>query len=175
MGDDRQANAQPFEALGETERQQVHFAVMQHVRAALGRGPHGVLELRMGLSAREAGALPVVLSDMAQAGEIAALGHSVYARVPWMPATRPVMPSPLEDLVLAGLTRHDTPDQLGAWLGIAPSAIREAIGALEQAGLVEECQGRTRRGCYRLVSARMAAHIRRGAADRVFTDVACHG
>lgn len=175
MIDDRQARAHPYDALEEREREEVHYAVMQHVRAALMRGPHGVLELRAGLGAREAGALPVVLTDMVQAGEIAALGHCVYARVPWMPATRPVTPAPLEDLVLAGLTRHDTPRQLAEWLGVSFAAVEATINALEQAGLVEECRAKTRRGCYRLVSSRMAGHIRRGAVERIFADVARHG
>jgi len=147
---------------------------MQHIRAALLRGPHGVLELRAGLSAEEAGALPVVLSDLARAGEIAALGHSVYARVPWMPMSRPVRTSPVEDLVFAALTYQETPVSIAVWLGLPLDTVRSALAALEQAGLVEERDDPTRRNHYRILSSRMAGHVRRGAVDRVFADVANH-
>ncbi|MBB2199791.1 DNA glycosylase AlkZ-like family protein [Gluconacetobacter dulcium] len=174
LPDPRQVVARPYEALGDSEREAAHARVMLHIRDALYRGPHGVLELRAGLSAEEAGALPVVLSDMVRAGEITALGHSVYARVPWMPATRPVTSTPIQDLVFAALTRHGTPEMLATWLGLTQESVKAALGALERAGLVQESYGRTRRGHWRIVSQRMASHIRRGAQDRVFADVAPH-
>ncbi|MBB2169987.1 hypothetical protein HLH36_16815 [Gluconacetobacter aggeris] len=174
LPDPRQVAARPYAALGDDERVAVHSRVMCHVRRALDRGPHGLLELRAGLSAEEAGAFPVVLADMVRAGEITALGHSIYVRVPWMPATRPVTSTPVQDLVLAALTRHGTPDTLATWLGLTQEAVKAALAALERAGLVQESFGRTRRGHWRIVSQRMASHIRRGAQDRVFADVASH-
>ena len=170
-----QPKARVFRKLNAQTQREAYQAVLQHGRTCLNRGPYNVLELRANLTPEEAGALPLALTTLAQAGEIAALGHSVYARVPWMPATRTVKTSPIEDLVFASLTEHETPTEIASWLGLTLGVVRDSLAALEQAGLVEERLDPRRPNRYRIVSPHMAKHIRQGAQDRTFTDIARHG
>ncbi|KXV41479.1 hypothetical protein AD942_02185 [Gluconobacter japonicus] len=170
-----QPKARIFRKLKAETQREVYQSVLQHVRTCLNRGPYNVLELRANLTPEQAGALPMALTTLAQAGEIAALGHSVYARVPWMPATRTVRTSPIEDLVFASLTEHETASEIATWLGLSVGEVRDSLAALERAGLIEERLDPRRPNRYRIVSPHMAKHIRQGAQDRTFTDIARHG
>ncbi|MFT9298053.1 MAG: helix-turn-helix domain-containing protein [Gluconobacter sp.] len=170
-----QPKARVFRKLNAETQREAYQSVLQHVRTCLNRGPYNVLELRANLTPEQAGALPDALVTLAKAGEIAALGHSVYARVPWMPATRTVVTSPIHDLVFASLTEHETAGEIAPWLGLKVAVVREALEALEQAGLIEERLDPRRPNRYRIVSPHMAKHIRQGAQDRTFTDIARHG
>ena len=121
------------------------------------------------------GAFHVMLEEMVRAGEIASIGHGVYVQVPWMPQTVPVEASPLADLVLATLADTTRPGhtvaQLAQALALTHAQVQAALASLETMGLIEPGRGA---GQYRPASPRMAAHIRRGARERVFADVAGH-
>lgn len=164
-------DALPFEVLGKAAQQAARTRVMRHIREALLRSPHSVLELRETLSPVDAGALPSAMAELVRAGEIAALGHCVYARVPYMPQMRPVEADPIRDLVLSALTQVNLPSTLATWLGLPMDTVNHAIQELQQLGLIEEYAGASRRGRYRIASPLMARQFRRGARGRVFADV----
>lgn len=165
----------PYARMNETDRERARGQILAHVRNALVAGPHAVLELRKGLPAEILGAFPVVLGEMVEAGEIASMGHSVYARVPWMPATRKVVASPVKDMVFAALSElaraGSLPSELAEKLVLPVREVERALEALEGEGVVHESRIP---GRYRPVSRRMASHVRRGAAGRVFADVLSH-
>lgn len=167
----RRTKTVSFSELSKTEQRAIELRVMRHIREALLRGPHSVLELRADLSPADAGGLPSAMDTLLAAGEIAPLGHCVYARVPWAPQLRPVEPAPMRDLVLNALPLINLPRKLARWLGLPLAVVMEAISELEQLGVVEEYQGTYLRGRYYVASSRMAEHLRRGARGRAFADV----
>ena len=168
-------DAVPFGELSKAQQRQIQLRVMRHIRETLLRGPHSILELRADLGPADAGALATVMESLLAAGEIAALGHCVYARVPWMPQLRPVEAAPLRDLVLNALPRFNQPRKLASWLGMPLEVVMEAIAELEQLGVVEEYQGPNLNGQYHVISARLADHLRRGARGRAYVDVIPEG
>lgn len=163
-------NAIPLLRQRKAARPIVLRRVMEHIRHRLKRGPHGLLELRPGLTPQEAGAFPEALDMLVQAGEIAAMGHGVYIAVPWMPVTRPVTPDTDRDLVLsaAALMERPTAQMMGDWLGMTPRKIQGVLCDLEKSGDLILNEG-TR--SYTLTSPALRAQIRKGARDRVFADV----
>ncbi|QEO18921.1 MarR family transcriptional regulator [Acetobacter vaccinii] len=156
-------------------RAMARHTVRAHIRECLQRGPHAVLELRRDIPLPMLGAFHVILEEMVHAGEIASIGHGVYVQVPWMPQTIPVQASPLADLVLATLADTTKPGhtvaQLAQALALTHAQVHAALASLETMGLIEPGRGA---GQYRPASPRMASHIRRGARERVFADVASH-
>ncbi|MCE2576737.1 hypothetical protein [Komagataeibacter sp. FNDCR2] len=165
----------PYARMNEKDRELARGMILAHVRNALVAGPHAVLELRKGLPVEALGAFPIVLDEMVEAGEIASMGHSVYARVPWMPATRKVVASPVKDMVFAALSElareGSLPEELAENLVLPLKTVQRALVDLEGEGMIHESRIP---GRYRPVSRRMASHVRRGAAGRVFADVLSH-
>ena len=160
-----------FEELDDAAQHQVCTRVMQQIRTALRRNPHSILELHQQLAREDAGALTAALNEMLQAGEIAPLGHGVYARVPWMPAMRPVQATPIQDLVFAALAHCNHPPTIATRLGMPIDRVKQTLSELEHAGLAEPYIGPSRRGRYYIASPLLAKHLRRGATGRVFADV----
>lgn len=165
-------NALPFAALSKEDQHEARLRVIRHIRQALRLGPHSVLELREGIAAADFGALPSSMDALLNAGEVAPLGHCVYARVPWMPQMRPVKANPVRDLVLATLASITQPsaNNIATSLDLPLETVTEAITELQQLGLVEEYKGTYLSGRYRCTSPRMGEHVRRGARGRVFAD-----
>ena len=161
-----------WDRLSETEQAQARRAIITAVRDALQRSPHTALELRARIPVEMRGAFPVVLRNLLHAGEVASLGHSVYAAVPWMPQTRAVQANVTADLIIGVLSseRRAGADaaELAGDLLIPVIQIRAALTALEVAGLICEAK---EPGHYRMLSRRMATEVRQGASGRVFADV----
>jgi hypothetical protein len=164
-------NALPFSVLSKGDQRAARLRVMRHIRDTLLRGPHSILELRAGLEPVDAGALTAVMETLVSADEIAALGHCVYARVPWMPQLRPVEAAPVRDLVLCSLPHIGRPRSLASWLGMPLDIVMAAIGELEQLGVVEAYHGAHLSGRYHVISSRMTEHLRRGARGRAYAEV----
>ena len=163
----------PFAALSKQDQHAAFLRVIRHIRQALRLGPHSILELRDGIAEADLGALPSAMHALLNAGEVAPLGHCVYARVPWMPQMRPVKADPIRDLVLATIASLNRPsvDNIATSLGLSTETVAGAITELQQLGLVEEYKGTKLNGRYRCTSPRMGEHVRRGARGRVFTDI----
>ncbi|MFT8699130.1 hypothetical protein HK27_02290 [Acetobacter orientalis] len=161
-----------WDKLSETEQAKARRAIITTVRDALQRSPHTVLELRDRAPAEMRGAFPVVLRDLVHAGEVASLGHSVYAAVPWVPQTRAVRADVTADLIIGVLSTERragaNAGELAGDLLIPVPQIRAALIALEEAGLICEVK---EPGHYRMLSRRMATEVRQGASGRVFADV----
>lgn len=161
-----------YEAMSGPQRDHAMKAILRIVRDALQRGPHTALELRAGVPRELQGAFPAVLETMITAGEVAAVGHSVYIKVPWMPQTRRVEGNAARDLILGTLSTSmksgATADELSHELFVPLAQVRLALTALENAGLIHETH---HAGRYRMLSLRQAQHVRRGAAGRFFADV----
>ena len=161
-----------WDKLSETEQAQARRAIITAVRDALKRGPHTAIELRARVPVEMRGAFPVVLRSLLHAGEVASLGHSVYAAVPWMPQTRTVRGDVTADLIIGVLSCERragaSAAELAGDLFIPVTQIRAALTALEGVGLICEAK---EPGHYRMLSRRMATEVRQGASGRVFADV----
>jgi DNA-binding transcriptional ArsR family regulator len=161
-----------WDKLSDAEQKQARRAIIATVREALQRGPHTALELRARVPVEMRGAFPVVLRNLLHAGEVASLGHSVYAAVPWMPQTREVRGDVTADLIIGVLSGERRAGanaaELAGDLLIPVIQIRAALTALEGAGLI--CETREP-GRYRMLSRRMATEVRQGASGRIFADV----
>lgn len=161
-----------WEKLSETEQAQARREIITTVRDALKRSPHTALELRARVPVEMRGAFPVVLRDLVNAGEVASLGHSVYAAVPWVPQTRAVRADVTADLIIGVLSSERRAGanaaELAGDLLISVTQISAALMALEGAGLI--CEGKLS-GHYRMLSRRMAMEVRQGASGRIFADV----
>ena len=161
-----------WDKLSEAEQAQARRAIITAVRDALKRSPHTVLELRARVPLEMRGAFPVVLRSLLHAGEVASLGHSVYAAVPWMPQTSAVRGDVTADLIIGVLSGERRAGanaaELAGDLLIPVIQIRAALTALEGAGLI--CEAREP-GRYRMLSRRMATEVRQGASGRIFADV----
>lgn len=162
----------PYEEMSSRERDDAQRTILRVVRETLHKGPHSAFELRACIPPQYQGAYHVVLEDMIRAGEIASIGHSVYAQVPWMPQTQPVRADAVLDIVFGALSHTikvgATAVELAADLTLPKDAVCRALDALETSGLIRETRKKRR---YRLVSPRMAQNVRQGAAGRVFADV----
>lgn len=161
-----------WDKLSGAEQEQARREIITAVRDALKRSPHTALELRGCVPIEMRGAFPVVLRDLVHAGEVASLGHSVYAAVPWMPQTSAVRADVATDLIIGVLSsdRRAGADaaELAGDLFLPVSQIRAALIDLEGAGLIHEAK---RPGHYRMLSRRMATEVRQGASGRIFADV----
>ncbi|MCP1244056.1 hypothetical protein [Acetobacter lambici] len=165
-------NAVPYDQMSSRDRDDAQRVIMRIVRETLHKGPHSAFELRACIPPQYQGAYHVVLEDMIRAGEIASMGHSVYAQVPWMPQTQPVRADAVSDIVFGALSHTikvgATAVELAADLTLPKDAVCRALDTLETSGLIRETRQKRR---YRLVSPRMAQNVRQGAAGRVFADV----
>jgi len=136
--------ASPFHDLSPEERLRARRALRLRLLAALDKRPMTALALRLGLGEEEAGGLVATLDDLVAAGEIAAIGHGAYARVPWGPQTRPVIAAPLHDLVHAALVhlasaahRKSASVRIVAdFLGLSLEQVASSLQHLELAGMV---------------------------------------
>lgn len=161
-----------WDKLSDVEQGKARRAIMIAVRDALQKSPHTALELRACVPAEMKGAFPVVLRSLLDAGEVASLGHSVYAAVPWMPQTSAVRADVTADLIIGVLSseRRAGADaaELADDLLLPLTQIRAALAELEEAGLICEAKAS---GHYRMISRRMAMEVRHGASGRIFADV----
>ncbi|MFT8371545.1 hypothetical protein [Acetobacter syzygii] len=162
----------PYTCMSQTQRDEAQRVILTTVRDTLRKGPNSAIELRSRIPTQHLGAFHVVLECMIQAGEVASIGHSIYAQVPWMPATRPVQADAVMDIVFGALSKTikvgATAVELASDLTLPKDVVRKALSTLESSGLIRETRQKQR---YRLVSTRMAQHVRQGASGRIFADV----
>lgn len=162
----------PYACMSQEQREDAQCIILKIVRDTLRKGPHSAYELRECVPTPHLGAFHVVLESMIRAGEVASIGHSVYAQVPWMPATQPVRADAIQDLIFGALSHTikvgATAIELADDLTLPKDDVRRALDALETSGLIRETRQKRR---YRLVSPRMAQKVRQGASGRIFVDV----
>ncbi|MFC0512106.1 MULTISPECIES: hypothetical protein [Asaia] len=104
--------------------------------------PMTVMALRLSLEPDTAGALVATLEDLVAAGEIAAIGHGAYTKVPWGPEMRPVVAAPLRDTVhgalvhLARKTRRKSCSvtAVSGFLGLSIEDVASSLQQIEIAG-----------------------------------------
>lgn len=162
----------PYTSMSEKQRENAQRTILKLIRETLHKGPHSAFELRACVPPEYLGAFHIVLDGMIKAGEIASMGHSVYAQVPWMPVTQPVRADAIQDIIFGALSHTikmgATAMELADDLILPKDDVCRALEALELSGLIRETRQKHR---YRLASPRMAQKIRQGASGRIFADV----
>ncbi|MFC0500525.1 hypothetical protein [Asaia krungthepensis] len=136
--------AQPFHDKSPEDKRKARRGLRRRLLLLLEERPMTVMALRLALDADEAGALVATLDDLVAAGEIAAIGHGAYTRVPWGPEMRPVVAAPLLDTVhgalthLASRTRRKSCSVglVSDFLGLSLEDVALSLQQLELTGLV---------------------------------------
>ncbi|WP_336764081.1 hypothetical protein [Asaia sp. VD9] len=132
----------PFHDKSPEERRGARRALRLRLLKLLDAQPMTVMALRLSLEPDTAGALVATLEDLVAAGEIAAIGHGAYTKVPWGPEMRPVVAAPLRDTVhgalvhLAWKTRRKSCSvtTVSEFLGLSLEEVALSLQKLELAG-----------------------------------------
>jgi|GEM_PF-3595316 len=164
--------ATPFYDKSPEEKRRARRELRRRLLLLFEEQPMTVMALRLALDADEAGALVATLDDLVAAGEIAAIGHGAYTKVPWGPEMRPVVADPLLDTVhgaltyLASRTRRKS-SRVGIvsdFLGLSLEDVAVSLQKLEIAGLVSFGDAN---GEWAPVGTATARRVRKGINDGV--------
>ena len=136
--------ARPFHNKSAEEKRRARRTLRLRLLKLLDARPMTVMALRLTLDDEVAGALVATLDDLVAAGEIAAIGHGAYIRVPWGPEMRPVVAAPLLDTVhgalihLAARMRRKSCSVgvISNFLGLSLQDVALSLQNLEISGLV---------------------------------------
>lgn len=166
--------AKPFHIKSSDEQRKARRTLRLRLLSLLEIRPMTVMALRLALDSDTAGALVATLDDLVAAGEIAAIGHGAYTKVPWAPEMRPVVAAPLHDAVHGALVhltsriRRKTCSVvfIADFLGLSLPDVALSLHQLEIAGLVSFNDAS---GEWGAVGTAAARHVRKGIEEGALT------